>query len=148
MTGRVSSKLTLNLGLRYEWFQQPIDARDRGSLFDARTGLFVVPGQPGFTRAIVDGQKLNFAPRFGFAYAPTQRWTIRGGTGIFFGPRSPNQQTTLFGSNPPNAPTVITPSVSASATVTPPINDQHSDSARSDHRRPQHLHSARIRSAC
>ena len=119
---KISSKLTLNLGLRYEWFQQPIDARDRGSLFDARTGQFVVPGQPGFTRAIVDGQKLNFAPRLGFAYAPTQRWTIRGGTGIFFGPRSPNQQTTLFGSNPPNAPTVITPSVSASATVTPPIN--------------------------
>ena len=47
---------------------------------------------------------------------------MRGGAGVFFGPRSPNQQTTVFGSNPPNAPTVITPSVSASTTVTPPIN--------------------------
>jgi hypothetical protein len=118
---KVSSKLTLNLGLRYEWFSQPVDARDRGSLFDASTGLLVVPGQPGFTRAIVDGHKVNFAPRFGFGWAPTQRWTIRGGTGVFFGPRSPNQQTTVFGSNPPNAPTVITPSVSVSTTVTPPI---------------------------
>jgi hypothetical protein len=118
---KVNSRLTLNLGVRYELFTQPVDARDRGSLFDARTGTLVVPGQSGFTRAIVDGHKLNLAPRFGFAYAATQRWTIRGGTGIFFGPRSPNQQTTLFGSNPPNAPTVITPSVSASSTVTPPI---------------------------
>lgn len=118
---RVTSRLTLNFGLRYELFTQPVDARDRGSLFDARTGLLVVPAQPGFTRAIVDGHHLNFAPRFGFAYSAGSRWTIRGGTGIFYGPRSPNQQTTVFGSNPPNAPTVITPSISASTTVTPPI---------------------------
>ena len=44
---RISPKLTLNLGLRYELFTQPVDARDRGSLFDARSGKFVVPGQPG-----------------------------------------------------------------------------------------------------
>ncbi len=119
---RLSSKLTLNLGLRYELFTQPVDARDRGSLFDARTGKFVVPGQPGFSRSIVDGHDLNLAPRFGFAYSASRKWTVRGGAGVFFGPRSPNQQTTVFGSNPPNAPTVITPSVSASTTMTPPIS--------------------------
>lgn len=118
---KLTSRFTLNLGIRYELFTQPVDARDRGSLFDARTGQFVVPGQTGFTRAMVDGHPLNFAPRFGFAYAASDSWTIRGGAGVFFGPRSPNQQTTVFGSNPPNAPTVITPSVSASTTVTPPI---------------------------
>jgi hypothetical protein len=118
---KVTSRLTLNLGLRYELFTQPVDARDRGSLFDARTGKFVVPGQPGFTRAMVDGFPVNLAPRFGFAYAAGSKWTVRGGTGVFYGPRSPNQQTTVFGSNPPNAPTVITPSVSANATVTPPM---------------------------
>ncbi len=119
---KVNSKLTVNLGIRYELYTQPVDARDRGSLFDARSGKFVVPGQTGFTRSIVDGHDLNFAPRIGFAYAASKRWTFRGGSGIFFGPRAPNQQTTVFGSNPPNAPTVITPSVSASTTVAPPIN--------------------------
>lgn len=118
---KVNSHLTINAGIRYELFSQPVDARDRGSLFDARSGKFVVPGQPGFTRAIVDGHDLNFAPRLGFAYSASRKWTVRGGTGVFFGPRSPNQQTTVFGSNPPNAPTVITPSISASTTVTPPI---------------------------
>lgn len=118
---KLSPKLTVNLGLRYELFSQPVDARDRGSLFDARSGTFVVPGQAGFSRAMVDGHPKNFAPRFGFAYGASSRWTVRGGAGVFFGPRSPNQQTTVFGSNPPNAPTVITPSVSASTTVTPPI---------------------------
>jgi hypothetical protein len=118
---RVSSRFTLNLGLRYELFTQPVDARDRGSLFDAATGKLVVPGQAGYTRAIVDGHDLNFAPRFGFAYSASQKLTVRGGAGVFFGPRSPNQQTTLFGSNPPNAPTVMTPSISATTTVAPPI---------------------------
>lgn len=118
---KVNAKLTVNAGLRYELFSQPVDARDRGSLFDARSGKFIVPGQAGYTRAIVDGHHLNFAPRLGFGYSATKRWTVRGGAGVFFGPRSPNQQTTVFGSNPPNAPTVITPSVSASATITPPI---------------------------
>lgn len=118
---KVNSRLTVNAGIRYEVFTQPVDARDRGSLFDARSGKFVTPGQSGFTRSIVDGHDLNFAPRLGFAYSASKRWTIRGGTGIFFGPRSPNQQTTVFGSNPPNAPTVITPSISASTTVRPPI---------------------------
>src|SRR5262249_45397737 len=95
--------------------------RDRGSLFDTRTGKFVVPAQEGFSRAMVDGFHRNFAPRFGFAYSASTRLTVRGGAGVVFGQRSPNQQTTVFGSNPPNAPTVITPTVSASATVTPPM---------------------------
>src|SRR5260370_14281415 len=116
---KISSRLTLNIGLRYELFTQPVDARDRGSLFGS--GKFVVPGQAGFSRAIVDGHHRNFAPRLGFAYTVSSRWTVRGGAGIFYGQRSPNQQTTVFGSNPPNAPTVITPSVSATTTLTPPI---------------------------
>ena len=118
---KLTPRLTLNLGLRYELFTQPVDARNRGGLFDARTGQFAVPGQNGFSTAIVDGHHLDFAPRFGFAYSVTPRLTVRGGAGIFYGPREPNQQTTSFGANVPNAPTVISPSVSASGSVTPPI---------------------------
>ncbi|MCI0665913.1 MAG: TonB-dependent receptor, partial [Acidobacteria bacterium] len=74
---KVNSRLTLNLGLRYEKFTQPVDARDRGSLFDTRTGKLVVPGQAGFSRAIVDGFHKSFAPRFGFAasvsYCPVRQ---------------------------------------------------------------------------
>lgn len=114
-------RLTLNVGIRYELFTQPVDARNRGALFDAANGQFIVPGQAGFSNAIVDGHDKNFAPRFGFAYSASSRWTVRGGTGVFYGPRESNQQTTVFGSNPPNAPTVITPSVSASGTLTPPM---------------------------
>ena len=119
---KVTSRLTLNMGLRYELYTQPVDARNRGSLFDAATGQFVIPGQGGYSAAIVQGHHLDFAPRFGFAYSPSTRWTIRGGAGVFYGPREANQQSTVFGANPPNTPTVISPSVSASGTITPPVS--------------------------
>src|SRR5262249_21675166 len=91
------------------------------SLFDTRTGEFVTPGQEGYSRAIVDGFARNFAPRFGFAYNVSNHWTVRGGAGVFYGQRSPNQQTTVFGSNPPNAPGVSTRAVNATTAVTPPM---------------------------
>jgi Carboxypeptidase regulatory-like domain len=119
---KVSSKLTVNIGLRYELYTQPVDARNRGALFDAATGQFAVPGQNGFSRSIVDGYHKDFAPRLGFAYSPTNRWTIRGGSGVFFGPREQNQSSSVFGANPPNAPTVISPSISATGTIAPPFS--------------------------
>ena len=37
------------------------------------TGVQVVlPGQNGFPDALIDSDKNNFAPRFGFAYRPIQ----------------------------------------------------------------------------
>src|ERR1051326_2713990 len=37
---KLSRKLTLNMGLRYELFTQPVDARDLGSLFNVDTGQY------------------------------------------------------------------------------------------------------------
>ena len=119
---KITSKLTLNIGIRYELFTQPVDARDRGALFDARTGIFQVPGQNGFSRALVSGHPNNWAPRVGFAWNPTTRWTYRGGAGVFYAQREQNQQNTMFGSNPPNTPVVISPAVSAGGTLVPPVN--------------------------
>ena len=38
---RVTSKLTVNLGLRYEYFSPPVEAADRQSNFDPVKGVFV-----------------------------------------------------------------------------------------------------------
>jgi hypothetical protein len=114
--------LTLNVGLRYELYTEPVDAKNKGALFNIATGEFQVPGQNGFSDAIVTGHHLDFAPRLGFAYSASKRLTVRGGTGLFYGPREANQQSTVFGANPPNAPTVISPSISATTTLAPPIS--------------------------
>ncbi len=118
---KVTHKLTVNMGLRYELYTQPVDAGNLGALFNAATGKFQLPGQNGFSDAIVNGHHLDFAPRFGFAYAASKRLTMRGGTGLFYGPREQNQQSTVFGANPPNAPTVITPNISPTTTIAAPI---------------------------
>jgi len=118
---KITRRLTLNFGLRYELYTQPIDARDRGGLFDVRTGQIQVPGQNGYSRAIVSGDHNNFAPRFGLAYSLGPKWTVRSGIGVFYSRREMNQEVTQIGGNIPNTPNIIFPSVSASGTVTPPL---------------------------
>ena len=117
---KIGRKLTLNLGLRYELFTQPVDARDLGSLFNVQTGQYALPGKNGFSRAIVDGDHNNFGPRAGFAWQATSKLVLRGGYGLFFGERDQNQQVTQFSGNLPNVPTISLPGVSASQTVSPP----------------------------
>jgi len=118
---KISPRLTLNMGIRYDLYTQPVDARDRGGLFDLRTGKNALPGKDGFSRAIVNADHNNFAPRLGFAYTATPRLTVRSGAGIFFARKEQNQGVTQIGANIPNTPTVLFPVVSASGTVAPPV---------------------------
>lgn len=88
---RVSSRLTLNIGIRYEYNQLPYDKNGRMSAIDLRNGniLFAstnpITGEaPNVRRNITDPDWNNFAPRFGFAYLLTSRTTIRSGYGMFY----------------------------------------------------------------
>lgn len=118
---KVTSRLTVNVGVRYELYTQPVDARDRGGLFDMTTAKMALPGKNGYTRSIVDGDHNNWAPRLGLAYQASRKFTIRSGAGLFYSRRDQNQQVTQFGGGIPNTPLVVFPNVSASATVTPPV---------------------------
>ncbi|HEX8493024.1 MAG TPA: TonB-dependent receptor [Pyrinomonadaceae bacterium] len=78
---RVTPRLTVNLGLRYEYEQLP-DPQIPNSLAN-RPGQFVGPEQ---TRQF-PADKNNFGPRFGFAYDITGdgKTSVRGGYGIYYG---------------------------------------------------------------
>lgn len=117
---KVTSRLTLNLGLRYELFTQVVDARDLGSLFNVKNGQFALPGKNGYTRAIVDGDHNNFGPRAGFAFQASRKLVLRGGYGLFYGERDQNQQVTQFSGNFPNVPAIASPTITATNTVKPP----------------------------
>lgn len=119
---KTSSKLTLNLGLRYELYTQPIDANDLGSEFDVTTGQFAIPGQTPYSRAMVHGDHNDWGPRIGFAYQAFPKWVVRGGYGVFYAMRDQNQQTTQFSGNTPNIPTIVVPTITAAHTVAPPYN--------------------------
>jgi hypothetical protein len=83
---KVTHRLTLNLGLRYDYFAPIFEVNDRQSNFDYATGTLIQAGQNGASRALVKADKANFSPRIGFAFTPTASadTVIRGAYGIFF----------------------------------------------------------------
>jgi hypothetical protein len=96
---RVSNKLTLNLGVRWEVYVPFTTDDDKQSNFDPKTGKFVVASPdaviyPSATatdpikvgRYLQTYSKGDFAPRFGFAYDAfgKGRTVLRGGFGIFY----------------------------------------------------------------
>jgi len=161
---RESDKLTINLGLRYDFFQPYKDVGGYQATYYttavstlSSTGvphgaaIYAIPNQqrnfplaPSFTSllasnnislqysgnpALVSAQKLNFAPRVGFAYSINPKTVIHGGYGIFYGglesvgyypnlgENYPFQFTDTF--NAPNCAANNCPSISAPPGSTP-----------------------------
>jgi hypothetical protein len=83
---KVTPALTLNLGLRYDYTTPIFEAHDRQSNFDFSTGQLLVANQNGNSRGLVETDKLDFAPRVGFAYSPFagRKTVFRGGYGRFY----------------------------------------------------------------
>ena len=88
---KLTDKLTLNLGLRYEYNAWPHHRRGRMGGFDMDRGSFYwtaknpITGEPANApRTISDPERLNFAPRVGFAYRLRPRSVVRGAYGIFY----------------------------------------------------------------
>ncbi|MEZ5354890.1 MAG: carboxypeptidase-like regulatory domain-containing protein [Bryobacteraceae bacterium] len=106
---RVNSRLTINLGLMYQFGSRPYDSTDRlGNLYvtrDPQTGAYsgrllwaTTNPQPnpdtgernspartdGFGRALVKSDKNDFAPRVGIAYRVSDKTVVRTGFGMFY----------------------------------------------------------------
>jgi len=95
---RITKKLTLNLGLRYDIDTPRTERFNRMNYFDAsiKSPLSSVPGYSNLTGGLVfvgvDGNprtqyitdKNNLAPRIGFAYQASKNTTIRGGYGNIY----------------------------------------------------------------
>ena len=81
----MSSKLTLNLGLRYE-YATPQWERDNILTNwdpDARKMIQATDGSI-YDRALVDPDRNNWGPRLGFAYTMTPKTVLRGGWGVSY----------------------------------------------------------------
>ncbi|HZF41440.1 MAG TPA: carboxypeptidase-like regulatory domain-containing protein [Blastocatellia bacterium] len=125
---KAGRKLTLNLGLRWDWFAWPTEKNGRIANFDFSRLTSTEDIRPGFilpknvqhtgfnaidssidrmARAdndhTLNGQDLNnFAPRFGFAWTPfaSGKTVIRGGYGIFYDRPSAAYINTVYSNLP------------------------------------------------
>ena len=95
---KVNRRLTLNLGMRWEYEAPPTDRYNVLTTFDPdiasplkaqglqlRGGL-TFPGVNGASRSLAESSYKNFGPRFGFAYQVHSKTVIRGGFGIMYIP--------------------------------------------------------------
>ncbi len=83
---RVSDRLTLNFGLRYEVDTPTRELNNKWTNFDVITGKLLIAGFNTDEYTGVRADRNNFAPRVGFAYRLGRGTVIRGGAGIFYNP--------------------------------------------------------------
>ncbi len=110
---RISPKLTINLGLRYDAYGNPV-LKPKDKKFPVVLNSFAGIVDPyrfiyGPARPVnkpVDPDYNNFGPRVGFAYNPDGRAknVIRGGAGVMFAPR--NNSVFAQGPGQPGLPNI------------------------------------------
>ncbi|MCC6859317.1 MAG: TonB-dependent receptor [Bryobacterales bacterium] len=84
---RVTRRLTLNLGLRWDYYSPYTEAAGRIANFDADTATVRIAGRDGVdSRAGIERDLRNWAPRLGFAYQLARHTVVRGGFGLFYNP--------------------------------------------------------------
>lgn len=115
---KVSRKLTLNLGVRYEFVTHAMEKYNAEANFNIATNTLDIAGgrqdvlPPNFypevavnrnaPRSLVPNQKHDFGPRIGFAYNMFKNTVLRGGYGIFYSSYEPGPLSIPNpGNNPP-----------------------------------------------
>jgi hypothetical protein len=81
---RVTSRLTLNLGLRYEFLPPPVEVANRMMNLNNLTGKIMIAGFNTGRHVGIQTQWKLLAPRFGFAYQLFRSTVLRGGFGLFY----------------------------------------------------------------
>jgi len=96
---KATRKLTLNLGMRWEYQTAPTDRFNQQNYFDFNAtnpissalgstvlGAVVYNGVGGVGRGLYDPTKKDWAPRLGLAYQATDKMVVRGGFGLYYVP--------------------------------------------------------------
>jgi len=81
---KVNARLTLNLGLRYEYTPPPVEVNNQWATLDLTAGKLLLAGVNSDRQVGVKNDGNNWAPRFGFAYQLRPHTVVRGGFGVFY----------------------------------------------------------------
>lgn len=100
---KVNSRLTLNLGVRYEIFHPETEKYDRMTSFDLPKLMFAYANEGGYSRTLRNTDLNNFGPRVGLAYDlfGDQKTVIRAGYGLSYFPE-PYSASSMLTQGPPH----------------------------------------------
>jgi outer membrane receptor protein involved in Fe transport len=124
---QVTPKLTLDLGLRHEYYTPFVGLVDQGGLsnFDPETNTLRVAGYSAVPANLgVKTAKDNFAPRLGVSYRLDEKMVVRGGYGMSIMPFPDNQYAFNFPvkqNNQFNGPNSFSPAGRMADGFPPPI---------------------------
>ncbi len=104
---RATRRLTLNVGLRYEFNGQWVETRNMMSNYDldrnpAAPAIVLAKAGSRTDRALIADRKTNFAPRFGLAYQIDKKTVVRSAFGVFIGNYEGTGGGRFMLGNPPN----------------------------------------------
>jgi hypothetical protein len=99
---RVNSRLTVNAGLRYELVTPQWESDNHLSNYDP-VNQVLIQAKPGsiYNRALVNMPKLDFAPRFGFAFQADPKTVIRAAYGLGYAQFNREGGENMLGYNGP-----------------------------------------------
>ena len=93
---RPFQRLSVNLGLRYDYQSPFTEANGRIANFNEATGALDVS-----PKSLYNTDAKNFGPRFGLSWQPLRNVVARAGYGIFYDTLSAGDSLFLLGLNPP-----------------------------------------------
>lgn len=139
-----STALTLNFGVRYDYYTPMRERDDLQVKFNVDTGLIDPPTTPAFKST-----KTNFQPRVGATLLATEKTILRGGFGLFVGPGQTEDQIQTFAdsdrvsttlSSGPNLAFPLDPSVATSTFINNPNNRSYQPRAyRNEYEIPERI---------
>ncbi|HEY4050184.1 MAG TPA: TonB-dependent receptor [Acidobacteriaceae bacterium] len=114
---KLTPKLTINVGLRYELVTpQWVSGNHLANFNPANNTLMQASNGSLFNRALVHTPKLDFAPRFGFAYQLNDKTVIRSGYGLNYDQFNREGGENLLGYN---GPYIVNSSITQNAPFSP-----------------------------
>ncbi|HTV14453.1 MAG TPA: TonB-dependent receptor [Acidobacteriaceae bacterium] len=94
-TYKASDRLTLNYGVRWEYYAPYLESHNYESNFDVASGDILLAGRGTNSRSLMNSRLDDFAPRVGFDYLFNRKTVIRGGYGIFYSPENDGREDFL-----------------------------------------------------
>jgi len=103
---KVNSRLTLNLGVRYEnflgWPWTEVNNKEYNFVPSISTTSLIQVGTHGVPRSGASGNNFNLAPRVGLAYKVTSKTVFHGGYGLYYSAPNVTNSTGLSANVPVN----------------------------------------------